>query len=154
MEKYFRTEERELINVVDHTLEQLKKWPNLKIHIGTDSQDRGDKTVYATCIVYRYGNRGAHYVYFKEEVPRIRDMFTRLYGEATRTLEAAQLLDGEIPVSFEALEFDYNNIPHWASNKLVSSIRGWVRGMNYKGVFKNHEGMMIASKAADRVCRR
>jgi hypothetical protein len=65
------------------------------------------------------------------------------------------MIDSEIPIAFEALEFDYNTIPRWASNKLVSSISGWVKGLNYKGVFKNtSEDIMIAAKAADHLCRK
>jgi len=155
MEKYFRTEEGVKVNAVEHTLEQLKKWPNLKIYIGTDSQDDKEKGVrvsrYATVIVYRYGTRGAHYIFLVEDVPRQKDMFIRLYEEATRTIEAAQMIDGEIPVAFEALEFDYNHIPKFNSNRLLSSVRGWVTGLNYKAVFKG--GDMIACKAADHICR-
>lgn len=154
MEKYFRTEQGEIVNVIEHTLEQLSKWPNMKIYIATDSQDQGQNSKYATVVVYRYGKRGAHFIYYKETVPR-KDMYTRLYEEATRTIEAAQLIDSEIPISFEALEFDYNTIPRWASNKLISSIGGWVKGLNYKAVFKNTSNdIMIAAKAADHVCRR
>lgn len=155
MEKYFKTEEGLKINIVEHTLQELEKWPNLKIYIGTDSQDYGKVTRYVTAIVYRYGHRGAHYIYFKEDVSKVRDIFTRLYDEAVRTIETAQLLDSEIPISFAALEFDYNQIPKWASNKLISSIGGWVKGLNYKAVFKNdNDNIMIATKAADHICRR
>lgn len=158
MEKWFTTQQGERVNIVEHTLDQLKKWPNMKIYIGTDSQDKktsakGKKyiTVYATCICYRYGHRGAHFIYLREKVPIIRDMYTRLYGEAVRTIETAQLIDSEIPISFEALEFDYNQIPKWASNKLLSAVGGWVKGLNYNAIFKG--GEVISPKAADHVCR-
>lgn len=154
MEKYFRTEEGKIVNAVEHTLEQIEKWPNLKILIATDSQDYGGNSVYATVIVYRYNTRGAHYIYSIERVPRIKSMYNRLYDEGVRTIATAQMLDSEIPVSFEALEFDYNYIPRWASNKLVDAIGGWAKGLNYNAVFKNDgENIMIAAKAADHVCR-
>lgn len=151
MEKYFRTQQGERINIIEHTLEQLQKWPNLKLYVGTDSQDYGGITRYVTVVVYRYGLRGAHFVYYKTEVPRVRDMITRLLQEAQDTLEAAQLIDSEIPVSFESLDFDFNTIPKWASNKVLSSIKGWMTGMNYKATFKGEH--VIATKAADHVCR-
>lgn len=154
MEKYFRTEQGQIVNVIEHTLEQLEKWPNLKIYIATDSQDYGNQSKFATVVVYRYGKRGAHYIFYKEATPR-KDMVTRLFDEATRTIETAQMIDNEIPISFAALEFDYNTIPRWASNKLVSSVKGWAKGLNYNAVFKNtSEDIMIAAKAADHVCRR
>lgn len=154
MEKYFRTEQGERVNIVEHTLEQLKLWPNLKIYVATDSQDTRGVSRYATAIVYRYGHRGAHYIYYVEDVPRHRDMFTRLYDEGVRTIETAQLIDNEIPISFEALEFDYNHVPKFNSNRLISAIGGWVKGLNYRAVFKNStEDFMIAAKAADHICR-
>lgn len=154
MDRYFRQEDGSRVNIVEHTLEQIQKWPNLKIYLATDSQDEGQVTVYATVIVYRYGRRGAHFIYFKEEVPRIRDMYTRLYNEGVRTIEAADILSKDIPIQFAGLEFDYNYIPKWASHKLISAIGGWVKGLNYKAIFKNTgDYIMIASKAADHVCR-
>lgn len=151
MEKWFKTQEGELVNVVEHTLQQLEKWPNMKIYVGTDSQDQGEFSRYATVVVYRYGKRGAHFIYYKEEVPRIRDMYTRLFDEAQRTIAAAQVIDGEIPVSFEALDFDFNYIPKWASNKLYASVKGWVKSLNYNATFKG--GEVIATKAGDHICR-
>jgi len=155
MDKYFRTEQNKIVNIIEHTLQEIDKWSNLKIYLGTDSQDYGKITRYVTAIVYRYGKRGAHYIYFKEEVDKLRDMYTRLYAEGSRTIEVAQMIDSEIPISFAALEFDYNQIPKWASNKLIFSIGGWARGLNYNAVFKNEgDNMMIATKAADHICRR
>src|SRR5687768_18486252 len=113
MEKYFSLEGGGKVNIVEHTLEQRAKWPDLKLLIGTDSQDEKNKrtgqrlTVYATVIVYRYGTKGAHYIYLKEEVPRVKTMFSRLYGEAERTMEVALYLKEEAPyVQIDALEFD------------------------------------------------
>lgn len=151
MEKYFRTQEGERVNIIEHTLDQLQKWPNLKMYVGTDSQDYGAITRYVTVVVYRYGLRGAHFVYHRTEVPRVKDMITRLLQEAQDTLAAAQLIDSEIPVSFESLDFDFNTIPKWASNKVLSSIKGWMTGLNYKATFKGEH--VIATKAADHVCR-
>lgn len=158
MEKWFTTQQGQKVNIVEHTLEQINKWPNMKIYIGTDSQDKKNSakgkrrvTVYTTCICYRYGYRGAHFIYYREKVPLIKDMYSRLYDEAVRTIATAQLIDSEIPVAFEALEFDYNHIPKWASNKLLSAVGGWVKGLNYNAKFKG--GEVISTKAADHVCR-
>lgn len=146
MEKYFKTIQGEYINIVKHTIEQLNKWPDLKIHIATDSQSMGSITRYATTIVYRYGLRGAHYVIFKEEVPRERVEYTRLYNEGIRTYEAWEILTKEIPSISPILEFDYNDVKKTQSSSLVSAFRGYPNA-----VFKS--GQMIASKAADHECR-
>lgn len=154
MERYFKTQQGAKVDVVDHTLEQIKLLPSLKLHIGTDSQDYGGITRFVTVIVYRYGTRGAHFVYLKDEVPRMSSMYNRLYDEGVRTIEVASMISGEIPISFEAVEFDYNYIPKWASNKLISAIGGWASGLNMKAMFKNtKDSIMLATKAADHVCR-
>lgn len=149
MEKYFKTEQGDLVNIVEHTLEQLKKWPDLTIRIGTDSQNYSGITRYVTTIVYRYGNRGAHYIYFKEQVPRIRSEWTRLYEEGIRTIEAADLLQEEIPVKIQALEFDYNDNKKTLSSQLVATFKNWG---GFTAAFKS--GEMLACKAADHICRR
>jgi predicted RNase H-related nuclease YkuK (DUF458 family) len=149
MDKYFKTEQGEKVNIVEHTLDQIQKWPNLTIRIGTDSQNYGGITRYVTTIVYRYGHRGAHYIFYKEEVPRIRVEWSRLYDEGTRTIEAAEILTSEIPVSIEALEFDYNDNKKTLSTQLVSVFRNWG---NFNAAFKS--GEMLACKAADHICRK
>lgn len=152
MEKYFKTQAGERINIVDHTLDQINKWPNLRIYIGTDAQDYGKITRFATCIVYRYGHRGAHFVHLIEEVPTIRDLYTRLYQEGVRTVDTALLIKDHLPaVDFEALEFDYADIKKTKSSPVIQALKGWVKGMNMNASFKS--GEQLATKAADHVCR-
>lgn len=140
------------VDIVTHTLEQLKLWSSLKIYIGTDSQDDGADTSYATAIVYRYGNRGAHVIFYKENVKRVRDTFTRLYNEGVRTIETAKLIQEEIPaIKFEALEFDYADVAKTESSPVVGALRGWAQGLGFKYSFKS--GEQLATKAADHIAR-
>lgn len=151
MDKYFRMEDGKLINLVDHVVEQVKANPGVKIYIATDSQNYGGKTVYAVAVVFRYGTRGAHFVYKKERVPRVRDNFSRLWREAEYTIETAELIKAEVSVNIEALEFDYNNKKITKSTNLIPSILGWAKSLGYNPLVKPDE--MIAAKAADHVCR-
>lgn len=152
MEKYFSTKEGVKVNIVEHTLEQIAKHPNMKMYVGTDSQDDGLETVYATAIVYRFDLRGAHVIYFREKIPRIWDMFTRLYTEGMRTVETAEMIKKEIPsLSFEALEFDYNDMHKTDSSRVIGALRGWVKGLGMKPSFKS--GGQLATKVADHICR-
>ena len=149
MEKYFKTEQGELVNIVEHTLDQIEKWPNLRIRIGTDSQNYSGITRYVTTIVYRYGNRGAHYIFYREDIPRIKNEWIRLYDEGLRTIAAADMLQSEIPVAIEALEFDYNDNKKTLSSQLVQTFKSWD---GFTAAFKS--GEMLACKAADHICRR
>lgn len=144
--------EGKLVNIVEHTFEQIRKHPNVKIYIGTDSQDKDGYSHYATCIVYRYGRNGAHFIYSRESITRIQDMFTRLYTEGVRTVETAELIRTEVPsISFEALEFDYADVAKTMSTRVVSSLKGWVKGLGMNPSFKG--GEKISTKCADHVCR-
>ena len=42
--KRFKSVDNRVIDVVEHTLEIMKRYPNLKVHSGTDSQNIGLET--------------------------------------------------------------------------------------------------------------
>jgi predicted RNase H-related nuclease YkuK (DUF458 family) len=151
MDNYFRTESNELVNIIDHTLEQIDKYNEVKIYVSTDSQNFGEHTVYATAIVYRYGLRGAHYIYYKQKVPRIKNTFERLFKEAEFSIETAQALTANMPIAIEAIELDYNSKKITKSTPLVSSTKGWAESLGYKVKVKPDD--LIAAKAADHLCR-
>lgn len=125
---------------------------NLTIRIGTDSQNYTSITRYVIAIVFRYGTRGAHYIYHMEEVPRIGTDYLRLYGEGVRTIETTELITREIPISIEGLEFDFADVKKTISSKLVQDFKGWTVGITQRPIFKS--GQMIAIKAADHICRK
>lgn len=153
MDRFFRLESGEAVDIVDHCIDQISKHNNLKIYIGTDSQNRSKRrqTVYATVVVFRYGTRGAHCCYRIDKQPIIRDVFRRLFAEGEQTLLTADMITSEIPVKIECLEFDYAGVKSTLSSPLVSAIGGWAVGSGYAAKFKG--GDMIATKAADHYCR-
>lgn len=146
IEKYFRTQEGALVNIVEHTLEQLKKFPATEVYIGSDSQVYGGIMRYITAIVYRYGHRGAHYIFHCSEEPRVKDDFLRLYNEGARTVQAYQFLYDEIPALVTKMEFDYAGVKKTLSSPLVGAFRGH-QNVRFKG------GDMLSTKAADHICR-
>lgn len=149
--KYFKTEDNKIVDILEHCVEQLNEFPNLKILVSTDSQNFGANTVYATAVVFRHGIRGAHYIYLKQRIPRIRDTFTRLYKEGELTIECAEYIQNNLPIKVHAVEFDYNNKKKTASTSLVPVLKGWAESLGYKALTKPDE--LIASKAADHLCR-
>jgi predicted RNase H-related nuclease YkuK (DUF458 family) len=64
----------------------------VKIYLGCDSQNHALNTVYATTVVFHIADSGCHIIYKKDQVPVILDMWTRLWGEAERSVEAALYL--------------------------------------------------------------
>lgn len=150
MVKIFKNINGETLDVVEHTLDILKKCPYVDVHIGTDSQNIGCETVYSTCIAYRYGKRGVHYIYSKTKLPKIINNWSRLWKEAEYSVEVAQWLRGKMNVEIQ-IDLDYNEDDQYFSNKLISSAKGWVNSLGYTANVKPN--IQIATKAADYTCR-
>ena len=147
----FKTvDNREKVDIIKHTLEVLKKCPYAEIHIGTDSQNNGDKTTYSTVIAYKYATRGVHYIVNIQKVPKIKDKWERLWKEVEKTIDIANYLVENLSVKIE-LDFDLNIDEKYFSNKLVQAASGWGTSMGYKINLKPDN--QIATKAADYHCR-
>ena len=152
MEKYFRKEDGEIVSLIEHCKEILGEHPNAEILIGCDSQNSKMWSYYAVAVVFRYGHRGAHYVYSTTKVPKIRDVFTRLFKECELSLEVADFITENTAYKIGAVELDYNNFKITKSTPLVSATRGWVESKGYKAILKS--GEVIATKAADKHSRK
>ena len=148
--RLFKNIKGERIDPVEHTLKILRDYPTVKIHIGSDSQNIGKKTKYATVIAYRYGSRGVHYILSKKTEMLIKDMWTRLWKEAEMSIDIAQWLTHQVSVRVE-IDMDYNSDENFKSSKLISATRGWANSLGYKVNVKPNN--QIATKAADYHCK-
>ena len=148
--RLFKNIKGERIDPVEHTLKILRDYPTVKIHIGSDSQNIGKKTKYATVIAYRYGSRGVHYILSKKNELLIKDMWTRLWKEAEMSIDIAQWLTHQVSVKVE-IDMDYNSDENFKSSKLISATKGWANSLGYKVNVKPNN--QIATKAADYHCK-
>ena len=57
-----------------------------------------------TTVVFRFPASGAHVIYRKEKVPKILDMWTKLWGETERSVALANLLREETGVHAEQID--------------------------------------------------
>lgn len=144
--KRFKQVEGGYVDVISHTLDIMKKHPMLTIHIGTDSQTDGDITTYVTVIAYRYTNNGVHYIYTKNKLPRINDLWTRLWKEAEMSIEVAEWFTSQVNIKVE-IDMDYNQDKFWKSNQLIQAAQGWANSLGYKTNTK--PDILVASRAAD-----
>ena len=152
MNKYFKVlETNQKVDLLQYIVDKIKENPNLKIYIGTDSQNFGGFTHYATAVVLRYNQRGGHVLYQKDKMPRIYDHWTRLWKECEKSVEVAEWLREASAIGVDYIELDYNTVKITESHKLVSATRGWVESLGYRARLKPDE--MIAAKAADHICR-
>ena len=148
--RLFKNIKGERIDPVEHTLKILRDYPTVKIHIGSDSQNIGKKTKFATVIAYRYGSRGVHYILSKKTELLIKDMWTRLWKEAEMSIDIAQWLTHQVSVRVE-IDMDYNSDENFKSSKLISATKGWANSLGYKVNVKPNN--QIATKAADYHCK-
>lgn len=151
MEKYFRLESGEIVNVLDHCREILSKYPDAQILVGCDSQNTKIFTKYSVAIVFRYGNTGAHFIYQNIKVSKIRDLFNRLFKECELSLEIARYISENTAYKIAGIELDFNDFKKTKSTPLISATKGWCESLGFKAILKS--GEMIACKAADRMCR-
>jgi len=81
-------------DIIEYLKEYINKSPNVTISVGCDSVQRRRKTVYAvTIMLYDTDIRnGAHVIFFRENVHKVRDHFERLQREAELALAVADML--------------------------------------------------------------
>lgn len=85
-------------DIVEYLRLQIERDPNITITVGCDSIQRRRRTSYAiTLMVYNSDLRhGAHIVFFRESVDKIRDNYARLHKEAQYAFDVAEYLHNEL----------------------------------------------------------
>lgn len=141
--------DRSEIDLVPHLQECVAGRDDVRIYVGTDSQNKDGKTVFASVVVVHYGNSGAHVVYTKRSVPRMRDMNARLWAEVQDSVDVANMLvdRGFMRPSF--VDVDLNKDPRFGSNSLLRAALGFVEGSGFRARCK--PDALSASYAADNI---
>jgi len=130
----------------------IKTIPFTKIYIGTDSQNKGDWSVYVTAIVLHFNsNNGGHVIYKRDKVKRIRDKYVRLWGEVERSVNVANFLKNDCGIDVAYIDLDLNANVKEESNKVLSPAIGYVTANGYESRCK--PGPTYAAKIADVLCR-
>lgn len=89
-------------NIIDYLKEYLERDPTTTISVGCDSIQKRKRTIYA-CTIMLYNTdirNGAHVVFFRENIDKIRDNFERLQKEAQFCHDIAEFLDTELSEFF------------------------------------------------------
>ena len=134
----------------EYLIEYLKNNPECEIHVGCDSQNYTNKTVYVTTIVIRYPNRGAHVLYYKEKVARIRDLWTRLWNEIERSIATANFIENECGLKVTQIDLDLNEDPDYPSNKVLRAASGYLSSLGFTS--KAKPNLLMATWAANSLC--
>jgi len=123
----------------------------VEVHVGCDSQNHKRHTVYVTTVVFRFPNNGAHVIYRRERVPKILDMWTKLWGETERSVDLANLILEECNLRVNQIDLDFNSDSQYASHKLVSASSGYITSLGFKSKVK--PDLLMAAWAANVLCQ-
>jgi predicted RNase H-related nuclease YkuK (DUF458 family) len=139
----------EYFELADYVKEYLAthKYETLSMYLGCDSHNRL-RTTYATTLVFNISATGCHVIYKKEIVPLISDMWTRLWGEAERSVNTALYLR-ENGIEIDTIDLDYNVDSAHRSNKLVAAAVGYIESLNFNARIK--PDLLPAAYAADNI---
>ncbi len=138
------------VDLKEHIFSVKAHCPEVEIHLGCDSQNYRNYTVYVTTVVFRYPTNGAHVIYVKEKVPKINDLWTKLWGELERSAELALELRSEYDIEIEQIDLDYNADPSFPSNKLLQAASGYLSSLGFNAKAKPH--LLMAVWAANSLC--
>jgi len=137
-------------DVCGYVREMKETADEFALYVGCDSQNYRSYTVYATTVVFRYPSAGAHVIYRKEKVPRIEDMWTKLWGETERSVALAHMIREETGLQVAQIDLDFNTDPAYPSNRLLSASAGYIQSLGFQTGAK--PGLLMAAWAADSLC--
>ena len=85
-------------DIIEYIKDYIKPDPTVTISLGCDSIQKRRKTIYAiTIMLYNTDVRnGAHVVFFRENISKVRDNFDRLHKEAQYVHEIGEFLQKEL----------------------------------------------------------
>lgn len=119
---------------------------NTEILVGTDSQNRGDSTIYSTVIALYEPGHGAHCIFRRWREPRERIRATRLMNEVWASLATAEELVKSGVRKPKYIDIDVNPNPRYKSNEVFTSAKGMIEGMGYEVRFKTF-GPLVTTMA-------
>lgn len=138
------------VDILNYLKLHFESEPACELHIGCDSQNHRQHTVYVTAVVLRFPGNGAHVLYLKERVPIIRDLWTKLWGETERSVKTAEIIHEHLGVRATQIDLDYNTDPAYPSHKLLSASTGYITSLGYSS--KAKPNLLMAVWAANYLC--
>ena len=133
-------------NIEDYIKNYLNEHKEVEILVGTDSQNRGENTIYSTVIALYDPGHGAHCVFKRWKEPRERIRSIRLMNEVWASLATAEDLIKNGVKKPKYIDIDINPNPKFKSNEVFSSAKGMIEGMGYEVRFKTF-GPLVTTMA-------
>jgi predicted RNase H-related nuclease YkuK (DUF458 family) len=134
--------------------------PEVEVYVGSDSSQLRKQTVYATVILFYHPGKGAHIIYNRERIDKVKVLYERLWKEVEASLEVAELVDSalsEVRTAepgkrlVAAVDLDFNPSELHKSNVVHDAAVGTVKGYGF--VARSKPNAFTASYAADLLCK-
>lgn len=151
MRVYKKLSNKDRVDLVRYIADYKELHPNFEILVGCDSQNRRKETIYAIVIGLYIPGKGAHVLYSRFQVPRVKDNVSRLINEVWYSVEVAEEIRNATDVRAKFIDIDLNPDPRYRSNAALASAVGIVTGMGYTVRHKGHSPMM--TYAADNLVK-
>ncbi len=110
-------------DIIEYLKDFIEKEPGVTISIGCDSVQKYKKTIYAITIMFHNLDirRGAHVVFFRETVPKIKDNNERLFKEAQFMHDLGTYLDGELSKFYKRQDLTESELKRYKYHLLKCS---------------------------------
>lgn len=141
-----RFDGKQIGSASEYVKSYIKTHPGIDVLIGTDSQNRGSFTVYATIIAMYTPGKGAHCIYekWREYGKVVRQV--RLRNEVCASIACAENLVSEGVRKPKYIDIDINKNPKYKSSEMYAEAKGMVEGCGYN-VRSKGEGALVTSMA-------
>lgn len=141
--------------------EYMKKYPDVRIHVGCDSENNRRKSNYGISVCFRHPSNGVHLIRRIERLKKIRDIFSRLWKEVEYVVEVCEYLEGELNGHYPRenpdqklvyAHLDLSSNKKYKSSRVYDAGVGYLKGLGYQVYAK--PDAWAASVAADAMCRK
>ena len=139
MDKIFKTlGTKQEVDLIPYIEQYKQQFPDVEILMGTDSQNNKKVTIFAIVIALRKPKNGAHVLFCKYDVPRIKNNNQRLTDETWASIEVAEHIREKTGIRARWIDIDINADEKFGSNAVLAESVGMVKGMGYDVRYKNH----------------
>lgn len=149
--EYKRLYDGKKVELESYVKEYMSSKENVEILIGCDSQNFGNKTIYAIVVALYDKGKGAHVLFKRWKTNREYIRSVRLLNEVWFAIEVAEAMkEAGIPKP-RWIDIDINPDPKFKSNEVFRQAVGLVEGMGYEVRYKSLGP--IATYAADHLVK-
>jgi len=150
--KFKKVNGEKIDDYINYVNEYTNNHNDIKIIIGTDSEQYKKNTTYVTVISFLKPNKGVHVIYMKKRIDKIKDIYNRLWNEIEYSRLIADELSKSVKVEYKPIiiHIDINSNRNKKSNIVYDNAIGYLKGLGY--IVEAKPNSWAASKAADMLC--